>query len=492
MTATEIRPQPGPQSAFLESVADIVVYGGAAGGGKTFGLLLDPIRFLGVRGYGAVIFRRRYPDITAEGGLWDESWNLYPHAGGKAVESPSPQWTFPSGATVSFRHIQHAKDRLSYKGAQIAAILFDQLEEFEASQFWYLTSRNRSTCGVRPYIRATVNPPEQEDHWLYELIGAWVLPDDPAYPMAPGELRYFTRDGNDLVWVDADWRDPDGQAATSITFIPATIYDNPALLSKDPGYLAKLRALPYVDRERLLNANWLVRAEGGRFKAEWFRIQDEAPARLAAVARAWDEAATDDDGDWTAGAKVGLDGGVWYILDVARARLSSRGVDALMDQTAALDGRGVEIILQQEPGASGKKVVADHKKRLAGYIARSFSPTGSKPLRIRALESAAEAGNVVLIRGPWNRAFINEATGYNPAASNPVDDQLDAVSGAMQVMTTAGGQKIAPAPAGTGMLGSRSRGDNGPRRYGATAGAGARYGERAGQRMGSTGDRGRR
>lgn len=426
-------------------------------------------------GYGAVAFRRRYPDITAEGGLWDESQNLYPHAGGQSIESPL-EWSFPSGAKVSFRHMQHAKDRLSYKGAQIPAILFDQLEEFEASQFWYLLSRNRSTCGVRPYIRATVNPPEADDHWLYELIGAWVQPDDPAYPAAPGELRYFTRDGNDLVWVDADWRDPDGQPATSITFIPATIYDNPALLSRDPGYLAKLRALPYVDRERLLNANWLVRPEGGRFKAEWLRVQDEAPARLTAVARAWDEAATDDAGDWTVGAKVGLDGGVWYILDVVRGRLSSAKVDATMDQTAALDGREVEIILQQEPGSSGKRAVGDHRRRLAGYIVRSFSPTGSKPLRIRALESAAEAGNVVLIRGPWNRAFINEATGYNPAASSPVDDQLDAVSGAMQVMTTGHGAKTAPVAAGASLLGSRSRGDNGPKRYGAHAGAGARYG----------------
>lgn len=474
----EIRAQPGPQSAFLESDADVVIYGGAAGGGKTYALLLDPVRFLRTPGYGAVIFRRRYPDITAEGGLWDESWNLYPHAGGKAVESPSPQWTFPSGATVSFRHIQHAKDRLSYKGAQIAAILFDQLEEFEASQFWYLTSRNRSTCGVRPYIRATVNPPEQEDHWLYELIGAWVLPDDPAYPMAPGELRYFTRDGNDLVWVDADWRDPDGQPATSITFIPATIYDNPALLSKDPGYLAKLRALPYVDRERLLNANWLVRASGTRFKAEWFRVQAEAPAGLTAVARSWDEAATAGGGDWTAGVKVCLAGGVWYVLDVVRGRLSSAGVDAAMDQAAALDGHACEVILQQEPGSAGKARIAGHKRRLTGYAVRSAPPTGAKPTRIRIVESAAEAGNVVLIAGAWNRALIAEATAYDPAASSPTDDQLDALSFAMLMMSGSHGSRTAPVSTGGALLGSRSRGDTGPKRYtgAAATGAGARYG----------------
>ena len=84
-----IRPQPGPQEAALASGADILIYGGAAGGGKTFGLLLDPLRFIGVPGYGAVVLRRQYPDITATGGMWDESFNLYPHAGGGPPRPPA-------------------------------------------------------------------------------------------------------------------------------------------------------------------------------------------------------------------------------------------------------------------------------------------------------------------------------------------------------------------------------------------------------------------
>src|SRR5579859_2373652 len=100
-TEVVIGPQPGPQEMFLATPADICVYGGSAGGGKSYGLLLEALRHIGNSEYGAVIFRRTYPEITNEGGLWDESSGLYPLIGGKPTESP-PEWTFPSGAKIRF------------------------------------------------------------------------------------------------------------------------------------------------------------------------------------------------------------------------------------------------------------------------------------------------------------------------------------------------------------------------------------------------------
>lgn len=478
-----LRPQEGPQSAFVESDADIVVYGGSAGGGKSWALLATPVirGHTDNAGFGATIFRRTYPDITAEGGLWDEAADLYVPLGASSIESPL-EVTFPSGARVRFAHMQHVKDRFRWKGAQIPYIGFDQLEEFEADQFWYLTSRNRSTCGVTPYIRATCNP--DPDSWVKGFLAPWVDDQHPDYPAPAGELRWFTRDGDDLVWVDADWRDPDGQPATSLTYIPATIYDNPALLAANPQYLTRLRSLPMVDRARLLDGDWNARYAGGMFKREWFKVVDQAPADLDMVARSWDEAATADAGDWTVGALVGHAAGVWYVLDLVREQASAAGVDKLMDQAAAMDGWQVPIVLQQEPGSSGKARIEGHRARLKGYTVQAAPPTGNKIVRAKPLASAAEAGNVVLVAGPWNGAFLNEAVGF-PGGKN--DDQIDAVSWAVLMLSHSEGQKAPGVPAGAGLLGSRSRPDAGPKRYGQTAGAGARYGDKGGTqpRMGT-------
>jgi predicted phage terminase large subunit-like protein len=405
-------PHDGPQRAFVDSDADIVIYGGAAGGGKTAALLMTPVLkgHTNNSGFGAVIFRRILPDIKAAGGMWDESEVLYEPFGAVSRQDPLER-CFPSGAKVTFAHLQHKKDRLHWKGSQIAYLAFDQLEEFEESQFWYLTSRNRSTCGVRPYIRATVNP--DPDSWVKAFLAPWVDDRHPEYPFPPGEVRYFTRDGDSLVWVDADWRDPDGQPATSLTYIPATIHDNPTLLAGNPEYLA----------------------------------------RLETVGRSWDLAGTVErdgaDPDWTVGAKVGYLDGVWYVLDIVRARASPAGVDRLMDQTALLDGASVEIHLQQDPGEVGQRAVEGHVRRLKGHVVRWRRPTGDKVTRAKPLASAAEAGNVVLVSGFWNRDFSNECVAF---PGNGHDDQVDAVSWAFLVQAFPNGDSTnhAPIPVGSG------------------------------------------
>lgn len=248
-----IRPQDGPQEAFLKSAADICVYGGSAGGGKTWGLIVEPLRHVNNPGFGAVIFRRVCPQITCEGGLWDESMGLYPLLRAKPIVG-TMDWRFPSGANIGFSHMQHETDKLAWQGSQIPYLGFDELTHFHESQFFYMLSRNRSVCGVRPYIRATCNP---EPGWVKRFLGPWVDRLHPLFPTASGVIRWFIRVKGEICWVDADT-----PHAKSVTFIRASVYDNKILLDKDPGYLSNLLALPPVEQARLLNGDWDVRREG--------------------------------------------------------------------------------------------------------------------------------------------------------------------------------------------------------------------------------------
>lgn len=268
---TAIKPQPGPQTQFLATPADVALYGGAAGGGKSWALLLEPLRHIGNKNFGAVVFRRTSPEIRNEGALWDESKKLYYNAAGKPHESDI-WWSFPGGSSVTFAHLEHEKNVYTWQGSQVPLICFDELTHFTSVQFWYMLSRNRSTCGVRPYVRATCNP--DVDSWVAELISWWINQDTGyAIPERAGILRWFIRVGEKLVWGNhpdelAQYKNPetgDPLPAKSLTFIPSKLTDNKVMMDADPGYMANLLALPMVERERLLGGNWKIRWQGQAF-----------------------------------------------------------------------------------------------------------------------------------------------------------------------------------------------------------------------------------
>lgn len=300
---TSIRPQRGPQSAFLSSAADLVIYGGAAGGGKSFALLLEPLRHVRNPQFNAVIFRRTSVQVRNPGGLWDESMKLYPLLGGVPREYLL-EWQFPSGATIKFAHMEHEKNRLDWQGSQLPLIAFDELTHFTRPQFTYMLSRNRSLCGVRPYMRATCNPVPDDDPiggWVHEFMGWYIGDDGYALPDRSGIVRWFAVDNDELHWADSaaelHARYP-GSAPKSFTFILSSVFDNKILLDADPGYLANLMALPLVDRERLLGdgtrgGNWKIKPSAGKvFDRGWFEIVAAAPAAGRTV-RFWDLAATE-------------------------------------------------------------------------------------------------------------------------------------------------------------------------------------------------------
>ncbi|MBO9671949.1 MAG: terminase family protein [Sphingobacteriaceae bacterium] len=267
-----IRPQAGFQMQFLSSPADIVIGGAAAGVGKTYALLLEILRHKDVKDFGAVCFRRTSPQIKAEGALWDTSSQIFPLVGGVPRES-TLEWQIDK-AKVKFSHLEYEKNIYDWQGSQIPLILYDELTHFTKKMFFYLLTRNRSVCGIRPYVRATCNP--DPESWLAEFI-SWWIDQDSGFPIPEreGKLRYLVVDGDSYIWGDsADeviekaWYmleevvtrsgiDP-REFVKSVTFISGSIYDNKELLKVNPAYLGNLLAQDAETQAALLKGNWKV------------------------------------------------------------------------------------------------------------------------------------------------------------------------------------------------------------------------------------------
>jgi phage terminase large subunit-like protein len=430
-------PQPGPQTVFAQCTADIAIYGGSAGSGKTAALLMEPLKYITNSAFGAVIFRRTSPQITNEGGLWDESELLYPAAHGQPVKGLL-EWRFPSGAKVTFEHLQHEEHRFDWSGAQIPLLMFDELFTFTEKQFWFLQARNRSTCGVKPYTRATTNP--DPESFVAHLI-AWWIDQETGFPLweRSGVLRWLLRVGDELCWFDS-YDAAKAQAVTisgdvrvdplSLTFIPGTLDDNQKLLEIDPGYRSKLHALPYVERMQLLGGNWKVKPEAGKiFLRDKWEIVAAVPADMKKRVRAYDKAGTEGAGKWSVGVRMaaGTDG-CFYVEDVVRGQWGALQREAVIKQTAHLDGHGIEIWHEQEPGSGGKESAESTTRNLAGFIVHAERVTGAKTVRARPYAAQQQAGNIKLLEGAWNKAFIDEHTNFGPLADEGklVCDQVDA------------------------------------------------------------------
>lgn len=440
MDEIEIRPQP-KQELCLSSSADIVIFGGAAGGGKTWALLIEPLRHIHNKDFGAVIFRRTIPEVTKEGGMWDESGKIYPLLDAKPNENEK-QYVFPSGSRITFSHLQHEKNLADWRGAQIPLIEFDQLETFDESMFFYMLSRNRSTCGIAPYVRASANP---EPGWLADLLSWWIAEDGYANLEKAGIIRWFIRANDAIVWADTreelEMSYPESRPK-SMTFIPSTVWDNPILLEKDPGYLANLQALSNVDRERLLGdqkrgGNWKIKPAAGKvFNRDWFEIVDAVPAGGREV-RFYDLAATEkklatDDPDNTASVKMKKVAGIYYVLDCTEEALDPARIDAAIRNRASQDGFSVAIRFEVEGGASGKRDARSIVTMLAGYDVKGIRPQGDKLLRSKPLAAQALAGNVKLLRGSWNERWLNH---MHAIPDGKHDDIHDASAGAFNELT---------------------------------------------------------
>jgi len=229
------RPNDGPQTDFLAAPETDVLYGGAAGGGKSYAMLVDPLRFAHRAAHRALVLRRSMPELRE---LIDKSRELYPKAfPGCKFREVEKIWTFPSGAKLEFGFLERDADVYRYQGQAYSWIGFDEITHLSTEFSWnYLASRLRTTDPeITPYMRCTANPGGAGATWVKKR---YVNPSEPN--------QSFT-----------------GQDGLTRRFIPARLEDNP-YLATDGRYEQMLKALPDVQRKQLLEGNWDI-TEGAAF-----------------------------------------------------------------------------------------------------------------------------------------------------------------------------------------------------------------------------------
>ena len=388
--------------------------------------------------FGGIIFRKHANQISIEVGLWDASRKIYGKLRGATPKlNPRYHWVFPNDVKISFAHIERDSNLDEWQGSEIAFIGFDELTHFTEKQFFYMLSRNRSTCGVKPYVRATCNP--DADSWVASFISWWIN-QKTGYPIPDrsGKVRYMARLGDVLKW--GNTREElvsigvKPQNIKSVTFIAATLQDNKILLETNPQYLANLESLPLVERERLLHGNWKIKAAAGLFfKRSEVKMIEHLPTDVVRWVRAWDLAATDVDegGDpaYTAGVLMGKRrNGDYVIADVTNERMRSERVRKHIKNTAIIDRKKykrVTVRLPKDPGQAGKEQAQSYVKMLAGFTVKTVAETGSKETRAEPFAAQWQAGNVEVLIADWTEMYFNQLESF---PESKFKDMVDASS----------------------------------------------------------------
>lgn len=415
---------PGRQARFLASRAKRALYGGAAGGGKSAALAACILRWIENPNYRGLYLRRESQYL---GDAVDKTKRLYPQLGGTLVMGPRILWTFPSGATLWMNHCAHESDIANYDSFEFSEVLFDELTHFTEKQFVGICARLRGTDPTLPYwARAATNPGGVGHDWVKRRWGAW-LDKKHESPAAEGEIRWVLR-GKEV---------PAGTPrATSYTFVPALLDDNPKV---DPNYVAELEELDAVRRAQLVEGDWDVSyGAGGMFHRAWWHYFDAAPPVRAKV-RAWDLGA---GGDATEGVLIGDRGEKgpdklpivprFVVLDVVSHTGPPHEVHKLVKDTAETDGHDVVVRLPQDPGQAGKDQALTYVGELSGFTVVTKPVTGEKVKRAGPFSSQAGARNCALVRAQWNAAFVDQLHAF-PDSS--VDDKVDAGSDAFSELT---------------------------------------------------------
>lgn len=391
-----IQPTAKQLAGLLLSHVPEVLYGGAAGGAKSWWLMMEALRYVNHRDYAALLIRGSYTDLEMEpDGLIPISHTWLDGTPAR-WESRKHTWRFPSGATLGFGHLTAPDDHLKFAGPAWQMIGLDQAEQMRHSHYTFMFSRLRRRAGSQIPIRfrATANPKGRSVEFLKERFN-------------------LTKGGP--------------PAGSDRAFLPAKLEDNPHL-DRDE-YERTLRQLDPVDYQRLRNGDWTAAEPGSMFKVAMLGgIESVPPGTI--LCRAWDLAATEptpgNDPDYTVGALMGRQLDRYFIQDIVRDRVTADKVEALMYQCATRDGTAVPILIEQEPGASGKMQMEHFKRLLRGWRVHPTPPSGSKTIRAGAFAAAVNEARVAYVSGHWNEPLVTELRAFPTPGAH--DDQVDSLS----------------------------------------------------------------
>lgn len=372
------------QKAFLILDCKEAFYGGAAGGGKSCCLLFAAAQYVDVPGYNALLLRDSFANLSKPEGLIDLSFDWFIKSDAKWSENKK-RWTFPSGATINFGHMDGPKAHFQYQSSSYHFIGIDEVVQIPRNQALYLFSRLRKTKNIEVpnRFRCASNPPTAEQM----STGAWV------------KERY----------VDPDTREED------VVFIPALMEDNPFLDTED--YDESLEKLDPVTRMQLRFGDWNVSVKGRMFERDWItgNVVNEPFGEIKDRIRYWDLASTEPskrnrDPDFTAGVLMSINKNKdIFIEHIEHFREMPGTTERRVRRMAIRDGIGTDQVIERDPGGAGKALFAHYKRDvLFGYNTREGGISGSKAERAKPFSSHCMDGKVFLVRGPWIKNYLNE------------------------------------------------------------------------------------
>lgn len=390
-------PLPKQHLAMCLDDVEEIFFGGAAGPGKSWLILASALQYVDVPGYAALIVRKNYPDLSQPGGLM---YRAQDWLGGRDCywNEEKKTWTFPCAgggrATLTFGHMDSEGEKKRYKGGEYQFIGVDELTDFTKDEALFLMSRLRRTVSLHVPVRfrAASNPGGKGHNWVKE--------------------RYI-----------------DGAGTGDRVFIPSVLEDNPHIPLAE--YEKFLNRLDPVTRERLRHGDWTVIDGGTIFNLAWWKqFWDEPPVMVASRVRAWDLAAgVTKDNKETAGVLMSrTNKGLYVIEDVVHGRWAPGDRDEVIKNTAFRDGEDVQIKIEEEGGSGGVAQNAALIRHLAGFRVESVKVTGDKFYRAGPLASQVQAGNVILIRRPWNAAFMDQLHSADPTNEDLLMDMMDGAS----------------------------------------------------------------
>jgi hypothetical protein len=321
------RPNPGPQTDFLAANEREVFYGGARGGGKTYSLLIAPLRFVDKPTSRALLIRRSMPELRD---VIFQTQQLYPKAvPGAKFKTQENTWHFPSGARIEFGYCENLTDVLRYQGQSYSWIGVDELPQYESPDVWhFLRSSLRSADPSIPlHFRATGNPGNRGSRWVKELF------IDPAEPNTRFTKKVeYELNGRTL--------------STEITrkFIPASVWDNP-YLTQDSSYIAMLASLPEVKRKQFLYGDWDV-VEDGAFSEFNRSTHVVEPFE---VPNGWTKIRAADFGFSSPSAilwgAVDYDNNIWIYRELYVSKVTADQLGRMIREVESSDGKIYDAVL---------------------------------------------------------------------------------------------------------------------------------------------------